>query len=216
MDDLIALGKKCNQKNYWRFPLRTTRCPSHGCSLDFSTRAGAIHHYRECHADSYILCSFCAKPVYAPSTKKMRAHFKTMHPLHSFENDTSNGNQQALSEETKESTNDENSSHNGYEDEEDNGWMTLKGCGHITYWRFPSTTQCPAQRCSSTFRTRFECKNHYKVTHAQHSILCPTCNKPINVLKPKNFLRHHQLKHAGVKMPYAFMNDCETKVMVKA
>lgn len=97
VDDLIALGKKCNQINYWRFPSRTTRCPSHGCSLDFCTRAAAIRHFRECHADSYILCSFCAKPIYAPSIKKMKAHFKAAHPLYPLENDTNDGNQQALS-----------------------------------------------------------------------------------------------------------------------
>lgn len=97
MDDLIVLGKKCNQINYWRFPRRMTRCPSHRCTLDFGERSAAISHFRKLHADSYILCSFCAKPVYAPNATKLKAHFKKFHPLYSFENDTNDADQQALS-----------------------------------------------------------------------------------------------------------------------
>lgn len=96
VDDLIRLGRKCNQINYWRFPPRMTRCPSHRCTLDFGNRATAIRHFRKWHADAYILCSFCAKPVYAPTIGKLKAHFKRVHPLYSIENDTNNGDLQTL------------------------------------------------------------------------------------------------------------------------
>lgn len=89
MDDLIRLGAKCNQINYWTFPPRWTRCPSHRCTIDFGTRSAAINHFRKRHAAAYIYCCYCDKPVYAPSIKKFKAHFEKLHPEHSLENDAS-------------------------------------------------------------------------------------------------------------------------------
>lgn len=73
-----------------------TRCPSHRCTLDYGTRSAAISHFRMRHANSYILCSFCDKIVYAPSSTKLKAHYQRAHPLYSFDNDANKEGQPML------------------------------------------------------------------------------------------------------------------------
>lgn len=99
-----------------------------------------------------------------------------------------------------------------YAEDDDNGWITLKGCGRNTYWRFPQTNVCPSRVCLLQFSSSSECKNHYKESHAPHMILCPSCDRPIDVKLNRNFLKHHRIMHPGVKMPYEFMIESTAQV----
>lgn len=112
---------------------------------------------------------------------------------------------------TDHATNDENSNQN-IDQDDDNDWITLNGCSHVTYWRFPQTTSCPSVRCSLTFPNRKMAKRHYIEVHAKYMILCPNCNKPINAKMSLNFLKHHREMHPNVAMPYEFMIKRTTKV----
>lgn len=89
--------------------------------------------------------------------------------------------------------------------EADNDWIKLNGCGRITYWRFPETIRCPARVCKISFESISECRKHYQKVHADHMILCPICDKPIDVKVISNIIKHHQRVHAGMKVPYQFM-----------
>lgn len=100
------------------------------------------------------------------------------------------------------------------EDEKDNDWVKLNGCGIVTYWRFPQTLRCPARMCSLSFQSRSDCKNHYQEVHAPHMILCPQamCNKPLDAKAARYFRKHYQKVHAGVKVPYELPISTNKKV----
>lgn len=108
---------------------------------------------------------------------------------------------------TKKSINDEIS-----HQKEENDWITLNYSGHITYWRFPQTRACPSLRCSLKFASRSEARAHYQTAHAQQTILCPICDKPINAKCRLNYLKHHDMKHGNMKLPYDFMAQHSTTV----
>lgn len=78
-DDLIEL-KGAGQVTYFRFPQNTTCCPARNCSLNSGYRSRAIAHYKRKHANDYIWCEQCARPVGAKCLDTFLQHYNTIHP----------------------------------------------------------------------------------------------------------------------------------------
>lgn len=86
--------------------------------------------------------------------------------------------------------------------------ISLYACGQITHFQFPKTTkQCPVANCRLKFEKRSDCIAHYKDLHAQGSILCPICKKPIRAHRPLNFRAHYERIHPNQQVPYDFETD---------
>lgn len=78
VDDLIEL-KGLDKTTFWNFPKHINHCPVIGCGLTFATRSKAIDHYRKKHANHFILCSICVKPISAQIPERVQAHYR-LHP----------------------------------------------------------------------------------------------------------------------------------------
>lgn len=76
IDDMITLNGFGIQ-TVWQYPKNITYCTNRSCGCTFDNRSDAINHYKEQHADQFILCSVCTKPVAARSFIK---HYKNIHP----------------------------------------------------------------------------------------------------------------------------------------
>lgn len=113
---------------------------------------------------------------------------------------------------TKPSTNEEKFNQNLDQDEE-NEWITLKGCHIETKWRFPQTARCPSRLCLIQFLSRSDCYRHYQKVHAPGSILCPICDKPIKTDCAAGYLIHHRRLHGETKIPYDFVINRPTKTV---
>lgn len=84
-----------------------------------------------------------------------------------------------------------------------NDLITLNGCGIQTYWKFPKgIKRCPVLRCNFSSDEHAEVITHYKEKHANRSILCEICKKPIYSNDRKDFRRHFQRMHPNVKVPH--------------
>lgn len=80
--------------------------------------------------------------------------------------------------------------------------ITLGGCGHVTYWRFPpNLSRCPYNHCKSAFKYRSDLITHYKKMHAPDLILCTICEKPVTALDMNNYYKHYIEKHPGIEPP---------------
>lgn len=100
-----------------------------------------------------------------------------------------------------------------------NDLITLNGCGYITQWPFPpNIKQCPNHLCKEVFECRSTAILHYQEQHANHSILCNICNKPVLLAVENttgrankfNFINHYKRVHPNMKIPYDFKNETET------
>lgn len=81
--------------------------------------------------------------------------------------------------------------------------IMLRGCGQVTEWRFSKDLkQCPVNKCNLEFETRQEAIAHYKMIHANNSIFCTLCAKPICTGTTGKFLVHHGRMHPNEKVPY--------------
>lgn len=71
-------------------------------------------------------------------------------------------------------------------------------------WIFPaSLTQCPVVRCTAVSSgNRAALKAHYRKVHADASVLCELCNKPIATRNGKhNVIIHYRHKHPNAAIP---------------
>lgn len=69
-------------------------------------------------------------------------------------------------------------------------------------WQFPDTVRCPYRSCSRIFDTRSNTIEHYRKTHAKHSVLCKICNYPLMLMKgAHHFKSHYMRKHPSMPPP---------------
>lgn len=204
-DDMITLYG-CGKITKWRFPPNTKQCPVHLCRELFGLRSDAIRHYKKRHAPNAILCELCSKPIAVTNSFNFVQHYKFMHPdvevPYSFHSSSSNGSSAPVSE-----------SRNRNNTEDD--FITLRGQGIITKWRFPpNITQCPVRRCYASYASRSDAMAHYKEKHARFSILCPICVKPIITHSAKDYYSHHLSIHPNDEMSYDFSKENRSAVRV--
>lgn len=182
IEDLITLSG-CGIITKWKFPKNKKSCPVIGCHHDFEKRSDAITHYKEQHAKKSVLCSICNKPICAQWKDHFIRHHKRMHPNIDVPF--------------------------GWDDE----LITLSGCNQITEWKFPANLKrCPVIRCGLKFKKRSHAISHYKLQHAQKSILCLLCNKPISAQSTNDFIRHYIRIHPGTEIPYVFIEKMSTSL----
>lgn len=104
------------------------------------------------------------------------------------------------------------------EDDKENDLITLRGCGKVTYWRFPpKLTHCPIKTCLIEFGVRSDAIRHYKNHHAHYAILCPVCVKPIACANGGFFgiKKHYKKVHPNQALPYDFNAKTKSKVSQK-
>ncbi|XP_055296597.1 zinc finger protein 271-like [Sitodiplosis mosellana] len=220
-DDLITLNG-CGVQTVWRFPTDLKHCPNLRCGLEFGVRSDVIVHYKKCHASHSILCPICDKPISAQSSKDFKSHHKKIHPNEELPYDLGAKRKRKAksSIETKNKKKDERTESETYseaenEDSNVDDLITLNGCGHITQWQFPRNQKhCPSHTCCEVFKSRSAAISHYQEKHADHSILCSICNKPIALSVTNgryhsrhNILNHYERMHPNTKVPYDF-GDC--------
>lgn len=71
--------KGFGQTTQWEFPSDLKHCPARRCGHKFDTRAQLIGHYKQTHANNYVMCHFCNWPIRALSQEKFILHFEKMH-----------------------------------------------------------------------------------------------------------------------------------------
>lgn len=75
----------------------------------------------------------------------------------------------------------------------------------LSYWRFPQNVkQCPVWGCNSISEDRSTAIAHYKKKHANYSILCLICNKPICASHMSVLKNHYRKVHPNEKMQVDF------------
>lgn len=88
-------------------------------------------------------------------------------------------------------------------DIKDDDIITLSGYGHTTKWRVPpDMNKCPVMKCQQVFKLRSDFLQHYKGQHAENSILCDLCDKPLCVYRAIDWNRHYQKLHPSHKIPF--------------
>lgn len=91
---------------------------------------------------------------------------------------------------------------------EDKDSITLRGCGFITKWNFPQhLTNCPVNKCLKKFGSRSKAIAHYKSTHANDSIYCYLCDKPIAARLRGTYRLHYNRLHPNVKNPFQHLHE---------
>lgn len=91
--------------------------------------------------------------------------------------------------------------------------ITLHSCGITTQWKFPKNIKiCPVITCRKNFDSRSNAIAHYKRTHANHSILCSICDKPLYSKSISDFIRHHKNIHPDVEIPYGLTTKLSSNV----
>lgn len=136
--------------------------------------------------------------------------FNTVKCLHKVKPRLSTESEPSIeSEETVE--NDHDNADDDSEDDE-NDLITLSGCRQVTQWRFPNTKSCPVISCRVLFGIRSDAIRHYKKRHAQTSILCPACKRPIVAQFPNQFLKHFTNIHPNTAIPFDFGTLVAAKV----
>lgn len=99
------------------------------------------------------------------------------------------------------------------DDDEANDIITLHGCGQVTYWPFPQDQKhCPVLRCPAEFRVRSDAIDHYKRRHANYSILCPICVKPVCAQSLRDFRLHYENNHPNKELPYNLNTKPQSQV----
>lgn len=199
-DDLIILNG-CGRITQWRFPPSLKHCPVHRCGVEFGVRSDAIRHYRKRHAKRAILCPICDKPISCSnrSSRSFKRHYKGVHPNeklpYDFSATTMTGSKVGKNNDGKDDL------------------ITLHGCGRTTKWLFPQyQKKCPVHTCREEFNVRSDAIEHYKEKHANTSILCPICVKPICTQRLWTFKDHYERIHSGEKLPYNLVMKTESKV----
>lgn len=93
-----------------------------------------------------------------------------------------------------------------------NDLIELSGGGVTTLWQFPSnTTNCPVSNCEMAFGTRSLAIDHFKNQHAEHSIYCPLCDKPLTVHQFFDlFKSHYNQMHPNHTTPYDLYAENES------
>lgn len=61
---------------------------------------------------------------------------------------------------------------------------------------------CPNKGCQQIFKVRSDLIRHFKNNHAEGSIACNLCQKPIKVAQFDQFVVHYQRVHPFMKIPY--------------
>lgn len=89
-------------------------------------------------------------------------------------------------------------------DDEQNDLITLNAYGITTKWKFPCITHCPKPQCPEKFDSVSAAKDHYISEHANSSILCGLCNRPVTMHKPRTFVEHYRRMHPHNKIPFDF------------
>ncbi|XP_031628721.1 uncharacterized protein LOC116344364 isoform X2 [Contarinia nasturtii] len=205
VDDLIEL-KGFGVITKWHYP-DINNCAVNGCGLAFGHRSLAIDHYRKCHADNFILCSIC-KPNKPISTHNALPHYKRSHPDAEIPWIQSEKVINVPSERTKvnELNLVENNQKRIYIDEDD--IIPLVARGIETYWSFPKSTGniCPIGVCKLKCASREDAINHFKDQHANHSVLCSICDKPISVRSNADYKLHYQRLHPNKRVPHRIGN----------
>lgn len=78
--------------------------------------------------------------------------------------------------------------------------ITLKGHGVVTYWQFPKRVRtCPISSCRRFCTDRLAAMDHFKSQHAEHSILCTICKKPVVCKQKSHYASHYHSLHPGVE-----------------
>lgn len=166
------------------------------CRKQFPARSKAIDHFKLHHAMNTICCPICEKLVSVGDPSNLRQHYRRLHPNQKIPFVLRYNSK-------KDEQNDDKTSNNETSDEK--SLITLKACGVVTIWQFPENTrECPAKGCQKQFDIRSQAIEHYQHTHANGSILCPLCNKPIRADGPYVVFNHYERFHPHAKMPYQF------------
>lgn len=205
-DDSITLNG-LGQSTQWRFPQDMTCCPVRGCQREYGVRSLAIAHYIHRHAKNSVFCIECDKPVSAKSPSTFIMHYSKFHPdielpafLKKPETETDEVNIVELNSIFSLIVYTPNFSQS---DNEVDDTITLRGCGQVTQWRFPKKIKCcPVRSCSTQFEHRSKAISHYRKHHAKNYIFCSICEKPIATTYPQDFVRHYDIKHPGIEVPF--------------
>lgn len=92
IDDLI-ISNGFGVTTCWRYPEDINYCLNLGCGLIFENRSDAIKHYKRQHADHFVFCSICTKPV---SVDNFKRHCKNIHRNGEIPTDSTGNNIQGL------------------------------------------------------------------------------------------------------------------------
>lgn len=84
--------------------------------------------------------------------------------------------------------------------------ITLKAHGVVTHWEFPKRLRtCPITSCRKFSDDRSGAIDHFKLQHAENSILCSLCNKPVYCKQKSHYASHYRSLHPEVKqIPFDF------------
>lgn len=199
-DSIVLEG--CNQITKWRFPKDIKTCPMLRCDFSFSTHSACRNHFKKVHAKHSICCPECKKPYVAYKPHNFILHFQKAHPktrmpFHFDDASSSTAN----------NSHDGGKSKTVHDDDDD--LITLRACGHITKWRMPADMlKCPVLNCQQVFKQHLSLVTHYKENHADGSLLCALCDKPLRVYAGGNdYIKHYQIKHPNHKIPFEFVKQ---------
>lgn len=82
--------------------------------------------------------------------------------------------------------------------------IVLNSCGIKSHWTVPvGMLKCPTLNCQKNFETRSDLIRHFKENHAEGSILCYECQRPIRVRRFDLYIQHYRRIHPFVKVPFA-------------
>lgn len=74
-DMIVFVNNDRNKEIKWRYP-NIKHCMTRRCNKKFPTRAMAIEHYREAHANNFGFCEICVKPFHLHNIAKHRGPHK--------------------------------------------------------------------------------------------------------------------------------------------
>lgn len=92
-----------------------------------------------------------------------------------------------------------------------NIFFYLEG-NHITVWRFPDTTRCPAYNCKMEYGLRSTTIQHYKRKHAKDHIFCGLCDRPVGAKTLSTFVQHYNNIHPTAQLPEYLKEDSSDEV----
>lgn len=196
-DENVIVLEGFGQITKWRFPEDIKTCPMLRCDYSFSTHSACRNHFKKVHAKKTVCCPECKKIYVASSPHNFLNHFQNAHPKSRMPFNFG---------EASTSTTSTDHGDTGKNNENDDNVITLKACGHITKWRVPADIRkCPVLSCQQVFEDRPLFIAHYKEAHANGSIFCSVCEKPLRVSHGgKDFIRHYQIKHPNHQIPFEF------------
>lgn len=81
--------------------------------------------------------------------------------------------------------------------------IVLSSCGIESHWTVPAgMLKCPTARCGQIFKMRSDFIRHFKAKHAEGSILCYVCQRPIRITQFDQYVLHYHRVHPFVKVPF--------------